>query len=293
MIPSEVEQYLRDLHTSIQRGLAALDPSRPFTVDPWSRGESNGVTAIIEDGDVLERAGIGFSLVRGDKMPEAASVRHPEIVGKPFIACGVSLVVHPKNPYVPTTHMNVRGFFSEHAWWFGGGYDLTPYYPFEADVRAWHRTAKEACDPTGPGVYAAQKAACDDYFYLPHRKEPRGVGGIFFDDFSGDFARCFAHLRRVGDSFLAAYRPIVLRRKDTPYGARERAFQLYRRGRYVEFNLVFDRGTKFGLQYGGRIESILLSMPPLATWRYDWHPEDEARLLEVLRPRDWIGDSAA
>lgn len=286
MIPAHVNDYLRGLHSRIQQALQDMEPTARFRTDPWSRGEGgDGITAIVEDGSVLERAGIGFSLVNGPAMPEAASTRHPEIVGKPFSAAGVSLVVHPKNPYVPTVHMNVRAFFSGETHWFGGGYDLTPFYPFADDVRSWHRAARAAAGER----YDALKAACDAYFFLPHRKEPRGVGGLFFDDLRD----AFALVQSVGDSFVDAYRPIVLKRKDTPYGERERAFQLHRRGRYVEFNLVHDRGTKFGLQFGGRIESILLSMPPLAAWRYDWHPDDERQLLEALRPRDWIGDTSA
>ncbi|MCC6808671.1 MAG: oxygen-dependent coproporphyrinogen oxidase [Deltaproteobacteria bacterium] len=302
MIPPAVIEYLRGLQAKLRAGFEALDPSVPFVVDPWSRPPSEGTTIVLDGGAVLERAGVGLSIFHGNALPESASARHPELVGRPFVAAGVSCVVHPRNPYVPTTHMNVRGFFSETkageaVWWFGGGFDLTPYFPIEADIRAWHRTAKAACDPFGALVYPTLKAACDEYFYLPHRKEHRGVGGLFFDDLNassqtigGDFQHCFSLMQSVGDHFLAAYRPIVIARKGTAYGDRERAFQLHRRGRYAEFNLVWDRGTKFGLQSGGRIESILLSMPPLAGWRYDWHPPEEAALLDALRPRDWIGD---
>jgi coproporphyrinogen III oxidase len=237
--------------------------------------------------------------VFGSALPPSASVQRPELAGRSFEGLGVSLVFHPRNPYAPTTHMNVRFFIaekegSEPVWWFGGGFDLTPYYGFEEDAIHWHRTAREACAPFGPEAYPRYKQWCDEYFFLRHRGEPRGIGGLFFDDLNeGGFERCFAVLRSVGDHFLPAYLPILRRRKDTPYGERERDFQLYRRGRYVEFNLVWDRGTLFGLQSGGRTESILMSLPPLVRWRYNWQPEPgtpEARLYEeFLRPRDWAG----
>jgi coproporphyrinogen III oxidase len=251
------------------------------------------------EGAVLEQAGVGFSNVFGPGLPPSATVNRPDLAGRGFEALGVSLVFHPKNPYAPTCHMNVRFFIAEKegeepVWWFGGGFDLTPYYGFEEDAVHWHSAAREACAPFGPEVYPHYKKWCDEYFFLRHRGEPRGIGGLFFDDLNGwGFERSFAFLRSVGDHFLPAYLPILRRRRDTPYGERERDFQLYRRGRYVEFNLVYDRGTLFGLQSGGRTESILMSLPPLVRWRYNWHPEPgtpEARLYEeFLRPRDWAG----
>jgi coproporphyrinogen III oxidase len=249
------------------------------------------------EGAVLEQAGVGFSNVFGPGLPPSATVNRPDLAGRGFEALGVSLVFHPKNPYAPTCHMNVRFFIAEKegeepVWWFGGGFDLTPYYGFEEDAVHWHATAREACAPFGPEVYPRYKKWCDEYFFLRHRGEPRGIGGLFFDDLNEwGFERSFAFLRSVGDHFLPAYLPILRRRRDIPHGERERDFQLYRRGRYVEFNLVYDRGTLFGLQSGGRTESILMSLPPLVRWRYNWHPEPgtpEARLYEeFLRPRDW------
>jgi coproporphyrinogen III oxidase len=248
---------------------------------------------------VFERAGINFSHVRGERLPASASAQRPELGGAAFEATGVSLVLHPRNPYVPTSHANVRYLVALRdgqpaAWWFGGGFDLTPYYPFDEDVLHWHRTARTACEPFGAEVYQRCKDWCDRYFFLRHRDETRGVGGLFFDDWTeGGFEDAFAFTQRVGDHFLPAYLPIVERRKSTPYGDRERAFQLYRRGRYVEFNLIYDRGTLFGLQSGGRAESILMSLPPLARWEYDYVPapgSPEARLHEYLRPRDWLAE---
>jgi coproporphyrinogen III oxidase len=271
-----------------------------FREDLWERAEGGGGRSrVLEDGAVFEKAAVLFSHVKGSRLPPTAAAARPELAGRPWEALGVSLVIHPRNPYVPTTHMNVRMFVAtgegEPAWWMGGGFDLTPYYGFEEDAVAWHRGAKAALDPFGAELYPRFKKWCDDYFFLKHRGEPRGIGGVFYDDFhEGGFAGAFGLMRSVGEGFLASYRPIVARRKHTAYGERERAFQLYRRGRYVEFNLVFDRGTTFGLQSGGRTESILASLPPLVTWRYDWHPEPgspEARLYEVfLKPRDWAAE---
>ena len=247
---------------------------------------------------VIEKSAVHFSHTVGNALPAAATERRPELAGRGYEAASVSLIVHPRNPYVPTSHMNVRCFVAhgdEPVWWFGGGFDLTPYYGFEEDALHWHRCARDACAPLGPESYPRLKKWCDEYFHLPHRNEPRGIGGLFFDDLDqGGFEHCFAFQRSVGDRYLAAYIPIVQRRKATPYGDREREFQLYRRGRYAEFNLLYDRGTRFGLQSGGRVESILASMPPLVAWRYDWLPEPgtpEARLYsEFLRPRDWLGE---
>jgi len=248
---------------------------------------------------VFEQAGVNFSHVFGEQLPASATAHRPELAGRHWQAMGVSLVIHPHNPYVPTSHANVRFFIAEKEgtdpiWWFGGGFDLTPYYGYEQDAVHWHRTAGDACAPFGADVYPRFKKWCDDYFFLKHRSEPRGIGGLFFDDLNEwEFDKCFAFLRSVGDHYIQAYRPIVTRRKDTPYGERERDFQLYRRGRYVEFNLVYDRGTLFGLQSGGRTESILMSLPPLVKWRYNWQPQPdtpEAELYEVyLKPRDWLG----
>jgi coproporphyrinogen III oxidase len=278
------------LRDSICAALTAVD--RPFLCDPWTRpaGEwlgGRGEVRMIEGGNVFERAGVAFSDVHGSALPVNASVKRPHLSGKPFFALGVSLVCHPQNPYVPASHMNVRYFESENEWWFGGGFDLTPCYVFEDDARHWHQTAREASGEH----YADLKRACDEYFYLKHRKETRGIGGLFADDLQGDFDERFALVDRIGSHFIPAYLPIVDKRLHTPFSERERDFQLYRRGRYVEFNLVFDRGTHFGLQSGGRTEAILLSMPPLAKWRYDWTPEsgsDEAKLADYLRPRDWL-----
>jgi coproporphyrinogen III oxidase len=293
-----VEQYLLDLQERICTRLAGLDGQAGFREDAWQRPEGGGGrTRVLAEGRVFEKAGVNFSRVNGASLPQSASAHRPEMAGRSFVAMGVSLVIHPLNPYVPTSHANVRLFVAEHAeaapvWWFGGGYDLTPYYGFEQDCIHWHQVARAACEPFGPLVYPRFKGWCDDYFHLRHRGEPRGVGGLFFDDLNEwDFDTSFAFLRAVGDSYLEAYEPIVRRRMDTPWGERERQFQLYRRGRYVEFNLVYDRGTLFGLQSGGRTESILMSLPPLVRWDYDWRPEPgsaEADLYETyLRPRDW------
>ena len=293
-----VEHWLRGLQDRICAEVEAIDGGARFVEDAWTRAEGGGGrTRILRDGSVFEQAGIGFSHVEGTTMPASATAHRPELAGKAWVACGVSLVFHPRNPHIPTTHMNVR-VFRAHApnqppvWWFGGGFDLTPYYPVDEDVRHWHAVARDLCAPFGADVYPAYKKWCDEYFYLKHRQETRGVGGLFFDDLNRwSFDRCFEFQRAVGDGFMHAYAPIVARRRDAPHGERERAFQLYRRGRYVEFNLVFDRGTLFGLQSGGRTESILMSLPPLVRWEYGYAPEPgspEARLAEYLVPREWV-----
>ncbi|MDR3417630.1 MAG: oxygen-dependent coproporphyrinogen oxidase [Nevskia sp.] len=293
-----VETYLRGLQDRICSAIECLDGTNKFRHDRWTRQEGGGgESRVLEDGAMFERGGVNFSDVSGGRLPPSATANRPELTGCAFRAMGVSLVLHPRNPYLPTTHCNVRFFKAESqsdsAWWFGGGYDLTPYYGFEEDVRHWHATARDACAPFGADVYPRLKQWCDDYFFLKHRNEPRGVGGLFFDDWrEHGFERSFALMRSVGDAFLPAWLPIAERRRDHPYGQRERDWQLYRRGRYVEFNLVWDRGTLFGLQSGGRTESILMSMPPLAAWRYDYHPEPgsaEARLYtDFLMRRDWV-----
>jgi len=295
---ASVHAYLAGLQERICAGLEGADGSTRFTRPAGDAGE--GVESrpmVLSDGALLERAAVLFSHARGPALPPAATARRPELAGKRFEAVSLSLIVHPRNPYVPTSHANLRFFRAESdppAWWFGGGFDLTPYYPFDEDCVHWHREARAACAPFGAGLYARFKKACDEYFFLPHRGEARGIGGLFFDDFAeGGFEQAFALVRSVGDHYLRAYLPIVERRKATPYGERERGFQLYRRGRYVEFNLVYDRGTKYGMQSGRRIESVLASMPPLAAWRYDWHAErgsaEERLASEYLKPRDWAG----
>jgi len=300
---SAVESWLRGLHDELTAGLEALDGGKRFRRDQWQRPEGGGGDSrVLEDGAVFEKGGINFSLVHGKSLPPSASAHRPELAGRSFKAMGVSMVLHPHNPYVPTTHGNWRFFVAEKpgepsVWWFGGGFDLTPYYGFKEDAIHWHRVARDACDEFGPDVYGRYKKWCDEYFFLRHRNEPRGIGGLFFDDLNETgFDRSFGFTRSVASAFIEGYRPIVAKRQDTPYGERERQFQLYRRGRYVEFNLVYDRGTLFGLQSGGRTESILMSLPPLVTWRYDWKPEAgsaEAELYEeFLRPRDWLGESA-
>ena len=293
-----VRDYLTDLQDRICAAVEAIDGKARFAEDLWQRAEGGGGrTRILRDGAVFEQAGIGFSDVSGARLPPSASAHRPELAGATWRACGVSLVFHPHNPHIPTTHANVRYFRAERdgemvAAWFGGGFDLTPFYPVDEDVIHWHRTAQALCAPFGEERYAAHKRWCDEYFFLRHRNETRGVGGLFFDDLGQDFERDFAYQRAVGDGFLDAYLPIVERRKDTPYGEAERAFQLYRRGRYVEFNLVYDRGTLFGLQSGGRAESILMSLPPQVRWEYGFQPQPgsaEARLADYLIPRDWLG----
>ena len=295
---SAVKGYLNELQDRITASIEKLD-SVKFRRDAWVRPEGGGgESRILSDGAVFERAGVSVSHVFGEKMPPSASIQRPEIAGAPFEAMGLSLVFHPRNPHVPTTHCNVRFLIARpsggpEVWWFGGGFDLTPYYAYDEDVLHWHRCARDACQPFGTDVYEKYKAWCDRYFFLPHRNETRGVGGLFFDDLNeGGFSRCFAFQRSIGDHFLPAFLPILERRRDLPYGDRERQFQLYRRGRYVEFNLVCDRGTLFGLQSRGRTESILMSLPPIVRWEYDWHPapgSPEARLYEdFLRPRDYL-----
>ena len=296
---TKVKNYLLDLQDRICQALEAEEAEVHFVEDQWQRAEGGGGrTRVLNDGEVFEQAGVNFSHVMGAQLPASATAKRPELIGRQFQAMGVSLVIHPKNPYVPTSHANVRFFLAEKQdepaiWWFGGGFDLTPYYPFREDVIHWHKTARAACQPFGEVVYPSYKKWCDEYFFLPHRNETRGVGGLFFDDLnSGSFEQCFAFMRSVGDHYVEAYLPIVQKRKDTPYGVRERNFQLYRRGRYVEFNFVYDRGTLFGLQSGGRTESILMSMPPVAHWKYNWQPDPgspEAELYDVyLKPQDWL-----
>ena len=295
-----VLHYLQDLQSRIIEAVEVVD-GKTFLHDGWNRPEGGGGNScLLEEGNVFERAGVGFSHVLGNKLPPAASVAHPEAAGLPWEAMGVSLVFHPRNPYVPTVHMNVRFFIAkaqndgeDDIWWFGGGMDLTPYYGFKEDCVHFHRVNKEALRPFGEDLYPTFKKQCDEYFYLKHRKEPRGIGGVFFDDYhEGGFERSFAMQQAIGDAFVNAYLPIVQRRKDIAYGETERDFQQYRRGRYVEFNLVFDRGTLFGLQSNGRTESILLSMPPIVKWRYDWQPEigsPEAKLYtDFLIDKDWV-----
>ena len=298
-------EYFVALHTRLSDAWASLDPDSPQRRDEWSRPagdvlSGNGRLSLIENGATFDRAGVAFSDVSGAKLPAAASERHTELAGQPFRAMGTSVVVHPVNPYAPTSHANVRLFTARggEVWWFGGGFDLTPVYPFDEDAHAWHQAAKAACDPAGSRVYAVLKEACDRYFFLPHRGETRGIGGLFADDLNdttaeigGDFEHCFALIRRIGDAYLSACVDVVRRRRDTPFGERERDFQRLRRGRYVEFNLAFDRGTRFGLQSSARTESLLMSLPPRAEWRYDYRPEPgspEARLADFLKPRQWV-----
>jgi coproporphyrinogen III oxidase len=295
----QVKSYLLNLQDKICEGLELEDGGSEFKQDEWQRPEGGGGRSrVLVDSAVIEKGGVNFSHVFGSGLPPSATQSRPELAGRTFQAMGVSLVIHPNNPYVPTSHANVRFFVAEKdgeepVWWFGGGYDLTPYYGFEEDCQHWHRTAESACKPFGADYYRRYKKWCDEYFYLPHRDEPRGVGGLFFDDLNeGGFEHCFSFMKSVGNSYLDAYIPIISRRKDTTYGERERQFQLYRRGRYVEFNLVQDRGTIFGLQSNGRTESILMSLPPLVRWEYDWQPEPgsaEAELTEkFLINKQWI-----
>jgi coproporphyrinogen III oxidase len=297
----QVKSYLLQLQDSICDALAEEDGAASFISDEWQRPEGGGGRSrVLADGAVLEKAGVNFSHVKGAHLPPSASASRPELAGRSYEALGVSLVIHPHNPYVPTSHANVRLFVAstpgeEPIWWFGGGYDLTPFYANREDCITWHRVAADACAPFGKDTYTRYKTWCDEYFNLKHRGEPRGIGGLFFDDLNEwGFDTCFAFVRAVGDSFIRAYRPIVARNKNKPYGERERQFQLYRRGRYVEFNLVFDRGTLFGLQSGGRTESILMSLPPLVRWEYDYCPppgSPEAELTEFyLQGRDWLAE---
>ncbi|QSR41654.1 oxygen-dependent coproporphyrinogen oxidase [Aeromonas dhakensis] len=296
---AQVKAFLLQLQDDICCGLEQADGAGHFVEDAWQReGGGGGRTRVLCHGAVIEQGGVNFSHVYGDAMPASATAHRPELAGRRFEAMGVSLVIHPHNPYVPTSHANVRFFIAEKEgeapiWWFGGGFDLTPFYPFEEDVRHWHQVSHDLCQPFGDDIYPEFKAWCDRYFFLKHRGETRGVGGLFFDDLNRwPFDDSFAFMRAVGEGYLAAYLPIVERRKGDAYGEREREFQLYRRGRYVEFNLVYDRGTLFGLQTGGRTESILMSMPPLARWEYDWQPEagsPEAQLYtDYLKPREWL-----
>lgn len=293
-----VKDYLLQLQETICHALTTMDGASKFICDHWERAQGgSGCTHAMSDGEVIEKAGVNFSHVFGEQLPNAATRQRPELVGAPFAAVGLSIIIHPRNPYAPTTHFNLRFFVSEKEknkpiWWFGGGFDLTPYYGFSEDCAYWHRTAKKACAPFGDDLYPRFKKEADDYFYLKHRREHRGVGGLFFDDLQlENFAASFNFARSIGEHFLLAYLPILERRKNQPYGAQQRDFQRYRRGRYVEFNLVQDRGTLFGLEWGGRTESILISLPPEVTWRYDWQPSagtEEAHLYEMfLVPRDW------
>jgi coproporphyrinogen III oxidase len=301
-------EYFTGLHTRLGDAWKSLDPGAVQRRDQWERPPTdvlagNGRLSLIENGRTFDRAGVAFSDVTGAKLPAAASERHTELAGQPFRAMGTSVVVHPVNPYAPTSHANVRMFTARggEVWWFGGGFDLTPVYPFDEDARTWHEAARAACQPAGEKVYPLLKEACDRYFYLPHRAETRGIGGLFADDLNdltpeigGSFEHCFALIRRIGDAYLDTYTRIVRRRAATPFGTREQDFQRLRRGRYVEFNLAFDRGTRFGLQSSARTESLLMSLPPRAEWRYDYHAEPgspEAKLSEYLKPRDWLGPS--
>jgi coproporphyrinogen III oxidase len=298
--------YFTGLHTRLSDAWKSLDPSSEQRRDEWQRPAGDvlagsGRLSLIENGKTFDRAGVAFSDVSGAKLPAAASERHTELAGQPFRAMGTSCVVHPVNPYAPTSHANVRLFTARggEMWWFGGGFDLTPVYPFDEDAREWHEAARAACAPAGARAYPLLKEACDRYFYLPHRGETRGIGGLFADDLNdihpeigGSFEHCFALIRRIGDGYLESYTRIVRRRATVSFGSREQDFQRVRRGRYVEFNLAFDRGTRFGLQSSARTESLLMSLPPRAEWRYDYRPEPgspESRLSEYLKPRDWLG----
>ena len=300
---SSLRDFFLGLQDRITTRIASVD-GKPFIEDAWTKAEDSplkgdGRSRLLEEGDIFERAGVGFSHVRGNKLPPSATQNRPELAGRGFEAIGVSLVFHPRNPYIPTVHMNVRAFVAkaltagaEDVWWFGGGMDLTPYYPFDEDAVHFHATCRDALAPFGESYYPRFKKWCDEYFYLKHREEARGIGGVFFDDFAElGFEKSFAMTQAVANALLNAYVPIVEKRKTVTYGEREREFQSYRRGRYVEFNLVFDRGTHFGLQSGGRAESILMSMPPIVTWRYNWSPEPgspEAQIYEAIKPRDWV-----
>lgn len=297
---NQVIEFLKQLQDNICQALESADGSGKFVEDNWTRAEGGGGrTRVLTNGTVIEQGGVNFSEVSGDKLPPSATAHRPELAGRTWRACGVSLVIHPKNPFIPTSHANVRFFIAEKqgedpVWWFGGGFDLTPFYPFMEDVIHWHQTAKNLCLPFGENIYAEHKKWCDEYFYLKHRNETRGVGGLFFDDLNQwDFDICLNYIKAVGQGFVDAYVPIINKRKDTEYNDQHRQFQLYRRGRYVEFNLVFDRGTLFGLQSGGRTESILMSMPPLARWEYNFQAEqgsEEAKLTDYLVAQDWLSE---
>ncbi len=297
---NEIKTWLLALQDEITATIETVDGNR-FIRDQWLRDEGGGgESRVLENGNVFEKAGINYSQVSGNKLPPSATARRPELAGREFEAMGISLVIHPLNPHVPTTHMNLRFFKAtatdmDPVWWFGGGYDLTPFYTVYEDIMHWHRTAEKTCSPYGADVYLRYKKWCDEYFYLPHRNETRGVGGLFFDDLDEwGFARCFEFCRDVGKSFISAYLPIVKKRKDKSWSDKERQFQLVRRGRYAEFNLVYDRGTLFGLQTSGRTESILMSLPPVVNWRYNVQYEEgsrEAELYDYLKPRDWLSET--
>ena len=296
----QVEKYLLNLQNDICEEFGGLDTKSSFDKDVWERedGRGSGITRVITNGSLFEKGGVNFSIISGDKMPKSATELRPELAGRKYTALGISLVLHPENPFIPTTHANVRFFIAENEeeeplWWFGGGFDLTPYYGFEEDAIHWHKIANKACEPFGEKVYEKYKKWCDDYFYLSHRDEQRGIGGLFFDDLNeGGFDSCFEFMKSIGNHFVEAYKPIVLKRQETPYTEKQKDFQLYRRGRYVEFNLVQDRGTLFGLQSGGRTESILMSLPPKVKWIYQFNisPNSEEEKLTnfYLKPRDWI-----
>lgn len=297
-----VNRYLQSLQNSITSELQRIDGKAEFETDIWQRDAGGGGRSmVLREGAVFEQAGVNYSEVYGENLPASATAHRPELAGRQFRAMGVSLVIHPDNPYIPTSHANVRFFVAEKAgeapiWWFGGGFDLTPYYGFEEDCKHWHQIARQACDPYGAERYAEYKKWCDEYFYLKHRGEARGIGGLFFDDLNEpDFEQAFGFMCSVGDHYLPAYAPIVARHRNDAFGEREKKFQLYRRGRYVEFNLVYDRGTLFGLQSGGRTESILMSLPPVVNWRYNYKPEagtPEARLTDYfLEARDWLAQN--
>ena len=299
MDAAAVEAYLKSLQIRICDALSVIDGNREFTTESWERPEGGGgISRVLAEGDVIEKGGVNFSHVMGAEMPASATQNRPELAGRSFRAMGISVVIHPRNPHAPTSHANVRMFLAEKdgeppVWWMGGGFDLTPYYGYQEDAVSWHSTARAACDPFGGDLYPRLKKWCDDYFFLPHRQEPRGIGGLFYDDLNEwGFDQTFAFMRSVGDSYLQAYLPILERRKDAPWTESERQWQLYRRGRYVEFNLVYDRGTLFGLQSNGRTEAILMSLPPLVRWEYGLHPEagtPEAQLMtDFLTPRDWL-----
>ena len=296
----QVEKYLLNPQNNICEEFGGLDTKSSFDKDVWERedGRGSGITRVITNGSLFEKGGVNFSIISGDKMPKSATELRPELAGRKFTALGISLVLHPENPFIPTTHANVRFFIAENEeeeplWWFGGGFDLTPYYGFEEDAIHWHKIANKACEPFGEKVYEKYKKWCDDYFYLSHRDEQRGIGGLFFDDLNeGGFDSCFEFMKSIGNHFVEAYKPIVLKRQETPYNEKQKDFQLYRRGRYVEFNLVQDRGTLFGLQSGGRTESILMSLPPKVKWIYQFNispnSEEEKLTNYYLKPRDWI-----
>ena len=296
----QVEKYLLNLQNDICEEFGGLDTKSSFDKDVWERedGRGSGITRVITNGSLFEKGGVNFSIISGDKMPKSATELRPELAGRKYTALGISLVLHPENPFIPTTHANVRFFIAENEeeeplWWFGGGFDLTPYYGFEEDAIHWHKIASKACEPFGEKVYEKYKKWCDNYFYLSHRDEQRGIGGLFFDDLNeGGFDSCFEFMKSIGNHFVEAYKPIVLKRQETPYNEKQKDFQLYRRGRYVEFNLVQDRGTLFGLQSGGRTESILMSLPPKVKWIYQFNispnSEEEKLTNYYLKPRDWI-----